>query len=243
MPKKTTILIPARMASTRFPGKPLAPIDGIPMVVYCARNALETGLDVFVCTDTKEVESVCKLYKIPSILTPEFNTGTDRVAYAVDKIETDYVINLQGDEPLINSKSLNLFIEKLHELDLDSNQIITGISYVHSEEAFDPNIVKCALVKNDSSILYFSRKPLLNLAEESKIPPYIKQLGLYGMTKNILKEFASLPQGDLEKSERVELLRWIENGRKIIGFVIEQKTLSVDTPQDLVDALEIIYKN
>ena len=242
MQKRTTILIPARMASTRFPGKPLAPIDGTPMVVYCAKNAIETGFDVFVCTDTKEVASVCDLYEIPSILTPEFNTGTDRVAYAVDKIETDYVINLQGDEPLINSKSLNLFIKMLHSLNLESNQIITGISYVNSDEAFDPNIVKCALIRKDSSIQYFSRKPLLNSTNDSKIPPYIKQLGLYGMTKNTLKEFASLPQGDLEKSEKVELLRWIENCRKVKGCVLEQKTVSVDTPEDLVDALELIYK-
>ena len=242
MSKKTTIFIPARMASTRFPGKPLAPIDGIPMVIYCARNAIETGLEVFVCTDTKEVKSVCDLYGISSILTPEFNTGTDRIAYAVNDIETDYVINLQGDEPLINAKSLNSLIKKLNSLDLDSEDIISGISYVNSEEAFDPNIVKCAFLSKKSTIQYFSRKPLLNFPEKSKTSPYVKQIGLYGMTKNTLKVFASLPQGDLEKSEKVELLRWIENDRKVLGCVLDQKTVSVDTPQDLVDALEIIYK-
>lgn len=242
MSKKTTIFIPARMASTRFPGKPLAPIDGIPMVVYCARNAKKTGLDVFVCTDTKEVVSVCDLYGIPSILTPEFNTGTDRVAYAVDEVETDYVVNLQGDEPLINASSLSLLIKTLSSLDSESHEIVSGVSYVYSDEAFDPNVVKCALIKKDSSIQYFSRKPLLNIPGNSKNPPYLKQLGLYGMTKNTLKEFASLPQGDLEQSEKVELLRWIENGRRVLGCVIEQKTVSVDTPNDLVDALEIIYK-
>ena len=240
---KTTILIPARMASTRFPGKPLAPIDGIPMIVYCAKNAKKTGQDVFVCTDSKEVESVCSLYGIPSVLTPEFNTGTDRIAYAVDKIETDYVINLQGDEPLINSKSLNLMINKLESLGIDSKEIISGISYVNSEQAFDPNVVKCALLEKDLSIQYLSRKPLLNFPEGVDNLPYLKQRRLYGMTKNTLIRFAALAQGNLEKAEKVELLRWIENGEKIKGCIIDQKTVSVDTPQDLVNVLEIIYNN
>lgn len=242
MSRKTTILIPARMASTRFPGKPLAPIDGVPMIVYCAKNAMKTGLEVFVCTDSKEVESVCSLYDIATILTPEFNTGTDRIAFAVEKIDTDYVINLQGDEPLITSNSLNLLIKNLDSLPIDSKLIISGITYVNSEQAFDPNVVKCALIEKDLSIQYFSRKPLLNFAEGMEDLPYLKQLGLYGMTKKTLIQYSSLPQGNLEKAEKVELLRWIENGEKIKGCIIDQKTVSVDTPQDLVDALEIIYK-
>ena len=241
MNNKITILIPARMESTRFPGKPLAPIDGIPMIVFCARNALETGLDVFVCTDSKEVESVCSLYNVPSILTPEFNTGTDRIAYAVNDLETDYVINLQGDEPLINHESLRLLINQLEKLPSNSNEIISGISYVNSEQAFDPNIVKCALIQKNLSIQYFSRKPLLNFPEGKNTCSYVKQLGLYGMTKNTLKKFASMPQGDLEQAEKVELLRWLENENKIKGCIIDQQTISVDTPQDLVDALEVIY--
>ena len=241
MNNKITILIPARMESTRFPGKPLAPINGIPMIVYCARNALETGLDVYVCTDSKEVESVCSLYNVSSILTPKFNTGTDRIAYAAENLKTDYVINLQGDEPLINSQSLKILINKLENLNKNSKEIISGISYINSQEAFDPNIVKCALIKKNLSIQYFSRKPLLNFPDGEEINSYIKQLGLYAMTKETLKEFATLTQGDLEKAERVELLRWLEYGNKIRGCVIDQKTISVDTPQDLVDALEVIY--
>ena len=116
------------------------------MVVYCAKNAIETGLDVYVCTDSKEIESVCSLYSVPSILTPQFNTGTDRISYAANNIETDYVINLQGDEPLINAQSLQLLINLLENLESNSKEIISGISYVNSEEAFDPNIFKCALV-------------------------------------------------------------------------------------------------
>ncbi len=241
MKNKITILIPARMESSRFPGKPLAPINGIPMIVYCAKNALETGLDVYVCTDSKEVESVCSLYNVSSILTPKFNTGTDRIAYAVKELDTDYVINLQGDEPLINPQSIKLLISNLENLNLDSKEIISGVSYVNSEQAFDPNIVKCALIQKDLSIQYFSRKPLLNFPNGEESNSYVKQLGLYGMTKVTLKEFALLEQGNLEKAEKVELLRWLENGHKVKGCIIDQETISVDTPQDLVDALDAIY--
>ena len=79
---KTIGLIPARMGSTRFPGKPLAPIDGIPMIVYCARNAIKTGLEVYVCTDSEEIMAVCALYKVKAIITPDCETGTDRIAIA-----------------------------------------------------------------------------------------------------------------------------------------------------------------
>ena len=93
---KTAIFIPARMGSTRFPGKPLAPIDGIPMIVYCARNALKTGLEVYVCTDSEEIMAVCSLYKIKAIITPHCETGTDRIAIAAKNMGLSYVINLQG---------------------------------------------------------------------------------------------------------------------------------------------------
>ena len=105
---KTAIFIPARMESTRFPGKPLAPIDGIPMIVYCARNAIKTGLEVYVCTDSEEIMAVCSLYNIKAIITPYCETGTDRIAIAAKNMGLSYVINLQGDEPLIDCDSINM---------------------------------------------------------------------------------------------------------------------------------------
>lgn len=235
-----SILIPARMASTRFPGKPLAPIEGIPMVVYCARNAIKTGLDVIVCTDSREINSVCELYKIKSILTPEFNTGTDRIAWACDQIKSEYIINLQGDEPLISSDSIKKIINSLSDLETNKKLILNGITPVNSEEAFDPNNVKCAIIEENKKILYFSRKPLLNSYCIKNGDSYFKQLGLYAMSKNNLKRFASLSQSNLEKSERVELLRWIENGNDIKACIINKKSISVDTPQDLVSVIEKI---
>ena len=241
MKSETKILIPARMASTRFPGKPLAPIEGIPMVVYCARNARETGLDVFVCTDSQEIHSVCNLYDIKSIVTPEFNTGTDRIAWASKQVNAKFLINLQGDEPLITKDSINRIISMLPDLETDENLILNGITPVKSEEAFDPNNVKCAIIKDNNKVLYFSRKPLLNSEDSNpNEAQYYKQLGLYAMSCNTLKRFAALTQSNLEKSEKVELLRWIENGNYIKACIINKETISVDTPQDLVNVIEKI---
>lgn len=240
---KTAILIPARMGSSRFPGKPLAPIEGIPMVIYCAKNAIETGLDVFVCTDSEEIMAVCSLYNVKSILTPECATGTDRIAMATKEMNLDYVINLQGDEPLIKSQSLNEIIKMLPDLKKKENVIINGVTEINSEEAFDPNNVKCALINNHSTIQYLSRKPLLNSEEDSNKPKYFKQLGLYAMSIINLQKFANMPKGALEAAERVELLRWIENKNELIACHIKNQTISVDTPNDLVKVLNKINEN
>ncbi len=240
MDKKVTILIPARMSSTRFPGKPLAPIEGVPMVVYCARNALKTNLEVFVCTDSKEIYSVCNLYNIKAIMTPACNTGTDRIAIACDQLETDYIINLQGDEPLIDYQSINKLIKNINLLDQNDDLIINGITGISSEEAFDPNNVKCAIIQEKEKVLYFSRKPLLNKSEDENGNNYFKQVGLYSMSVKNLKKFASLPQSNLEKAEKVEMLRWLENGYSIKACLLDCKNISVDTPSDLVEVISRI---
>ncbi len=233
-----TILIPARMESSRFPGKPLAPIEGLPMIVYCAKNAIDTGLKTYVCTDSKEIKTVCDLYNIKSFLTQEFNTGTDRIASVIEKINCEYVINLQGDEPLIDTNSLNNFINEMKILEQEDDLIISGVSSVKSEQAFDPNNVKCAILQKSNYIQYFSRKPLLNSDETSNLSSYYKQLGLYGMSKESLKKFTSMKQGTLELAEKVELMRWLEDRNKIYAAIIDCDSISVDTPQDLVDVIE-----
>ena len=240
MKNKITILIPARMSSTRFPGKPLAPIEGLPMVVYCARNAIKTNLEVIVCTDSKEIFSVCDLYNIKSIMTPECNTGTDRLAIASKQLETDYIINLQGDEPLIDHNAINKLVDDIPLLSKNDNLIINGITKINSEEAFDPNNVKCAIIQEKERVLYFSRKPLLNKIEKEEGKNYFKQIGLYAMTVKNLQKFASLPQSNLEKAESVEMLRWLENGYSIKSCLLDCKNVSVDTPQDLVEVIERI---
>ena len=212
-------MIPARMGSTRFFGKPLELVSGIPMVVYCAKNAEETGLGVYVCTDSKDIQTTCDSYNIKSILTPECATGTDRVNIAMNEIDSKFVINLQGDEPLITSKLLNKIIEMIPVLVNFEDKIITGVEPI--EDPYDVNDVKCVLIGH--KVHYFSRHPISNY----------KQVGVYAMSKSNLKRFASLPQGELEKREKVELLRWIENGFDVLGCDLNSNTISVDIPSDL----------
>ena len=240
MNNKTAIFIPARMSSTRFPGKPLAPIEGIPMVIYCAKNAIKTGLNVFVCTDSEEIMAVCSLYNVNSILTPECPTGTDRIAKAVKDLNLEYIINLQGDEPLIDSKSLEEIVSMIPILKEKENTIINGVAPINSEEAFDPNNVKCALINNYSKIQYLSRKPLLNNIDEEKKISYFKQLGLYAMSIKNLHRFSNMKKGELEAAEKVELLRWIENGFELKACLINKETISIDTPNDLVKAINLV---
>ena len=242
MNSKITILIPARMESTRFPGKPLAPIDGIPMIVYCAKNAISTGLETFVCTDSKEIQAVCDLYSIKSILTKKHATGTDRIAEAMKAIDSDFFINLQGDEPLIESESLNHLINMIPLLEDEEDTIITCVSRIDSKAAFDPTNVKCAIIKKSNRVQYFSRKPLLNSSSEDENDCYFKQIGVYALSRKNLQKFSSLIQGELEKAEKVELLRWLENGKKIAYCLFNKPSISVDTPQNLVEVLSFLSK-
>lgn len=233
MNDKLGILIPARMESVRFPGKPLSPIGGIPMVIYCAENAKKTGYPTYVCTDSKDILSVCKLHNVSCIETPRFNTGTDRVAWSAKELELDYIVNLQGDEPLITDLYLNLFISEFLDSQSESSKIQCGVTKIDPKEAFDPNNVKCAISFELNKILYFSRKPLLNSNDKANLEPYYKQIGLYGMNFRNLQIFTSLEQGKLELCENVELLRWIENDKLINPCLLDVKNISVDSPADL----------
>lgn len=235
MNSRAVILIPARMESTRFPGKPLAPIQGTPLVVFCAKNAKATGLDTIVCTDSEEIKTVCDYHDVRSIVTPECNTGTDRIAWCAAQLEYDFFINLQGDEPLITNIDLQHFHEVVVSSKLDQDTIFTGVSRVGSDLAFDPNNVKCVM-KEDMSVLYFSRKPLKSLNDNDR--PYYKQLGLYGMRKNTLLNFSAMNQSALELIEKVELQRWVEAGRLVKGCDLNVDSISVDTPSDFVAVLE-----
>ena len=225
------------MESSRFPGKPLAPINGIPLVVYCAQNAQRTGYYTLVCTDSDEILSVCKFHNVAAIKTPSCNTGTDRIAWSANTLNSEYLINLQGDEPLVTADILIDFIDKCNQFNIFNDVIYTGVASVSSESAFDPNNVKCALNEN-GEVLYMSRKPLLSSSNPEK--PYFKQTGLYAMSKSTLLDFSRLKQSQLEILEKVELLRWIEAGNIVYGCNQDITSISVDTPFDFIQVLDIL---
>ena len=238
---RIAVLIPCRMESLRFPGKPLAPIHGIPMVVRCAQNAIKSGYKSYICTDSRIVEQSAKLYGMPVMLTPKFETGTDRVAWASTKIAAELIINLQGDEPLVNGEAINKFGEQCIKNCVDDSTILNGVCILDPSKAFDPNNVKVAAGES-GRIVYLSRKAVKSFDSEHGLC-YVKQIGLYGFTKSALDKFSRMAQSPLEKSEKVEMLRWIESGNALLSCSLDCASVSVDTPEDLVEAEQILINS
>jgi len=234
---KPVVLIPARMESIRFPGKPLAPILGLPMVIYCAQNAVSSGYATFICTDSQIIIEAAKNYGIETIKTPSFLTGTDRINWASKQIDAEYLINLQGDEPLINSEAIIEIGNNLINTKNNLNCIFNGLIDMDNESAYDPNIVK-AVVRLDKTIAYLSRKAIRNNSQS--VACYIKQLGLYAFHKTALDSFSKLEQSPLELSEKIEMLRWIDNSKDLIAVKLNTRSVSVDTPEDLLQVEKML---
>jgi 3-deoxy-manno-octulosonate cytidylyltransferase (CMP-KDO synthetase) len=227
------------MESTRFPGKPLAPLAGMPMVMHCAKNATEAGFDTYICSDSEVIEKSASLYGYDVIRTPDFKTGTDRVKWACDRLHNEIIVNLQGDEPLITPKALKEFGFAAVEILKDKDCILNGLAVLHNSKAFDVNNVK-AVTSSSGRILYLSRKAIKSTSSKDAQDRYTKQLGLYAFSREALGRFSQIQQSGLEKAENIEMLRWIEADLTLIGIRLDTPSVSVDTPEDLAEA-EILY--
>ena len=227
------IIIPARLASTRFPQKILYPIDGIPMVVRTALQAAKVD-NVVIATDDKKVVEVVKQYGFEAVLTSkQHESGTDRVNEAaailgLDEHET--IINVQGDEPYIEPEVIRSVYELTNSFKNES-QILLCSAYkkVYRLEE-DPNSVKVVL-NASSHALYFSRSLIPYPREE--IESVNIHLGIYGYTRAKLKRFCSLVQAPLEKIEKLEQLRALYHGYSIAMTEVQSQSIGIDTPQDL----------
>lgn len=239
-------IIPARFASSRFPGKPLAEIHGKPMIrrVYeQASKALET---VYVATDDERIFNAVKEFGGKVVMTSALHkSGTDRCAEAAVLAEReqsahyDVVLNVQGDEPFIEPVQLEL----LKSCFSDRNtQIATLVKKVTSkDELFDPNRPK-VVVSGRQEALYFSRSaiPYIRNAEHDSwlnAHEFFIHIGLYGFRRDVLPEITALPQSPLELAESLEQLRWIENGYRIAVRLTTYESFGVDTPEDLLKLL------
>ena len=225
-------LIPARWDSTRFEGKPIALIKGQTMIqrVY-ERAKLSKHLDVVVVlTDDVRIRNEVERFDGKCLMiTDECATGTDRVALAVDSPfkDADIYVNIQGDEPLINPAAIDTLIDQFDD------SIGVANAYTTIEETYklhDNNVVKVVLDKS-SNALYYSRWPI-PYNQKDNIIPY-QQLGLYAFNRSMLQKFLILPRGTLERSEGVEMLRYLENGYNVKMVEVDDEGLSVDTPEDL----------
>jgi len=235
-------IIPARYASTRFPGKPLADINGKPMIQRVYEQTLSAIKDVWVATDDVRIKEVVESFGGNVIMTsPDHQSGTDRIAEAATKIiakssvQYDVIINIQGDEPFIQAEQIDA-VKKCFEK--DSTQIATLVKRISEEsEIFDPNKVK-AIISKDKKALYFSRSPipyLRGIEKEAWLEKgtYYKHIGMYAYQLNVLMEVTKLEQSSLELSESLEQLRWLENGYWIQTEITEHESIGIDTLEDL----------
>ena len=243
MPNKTIILIPARYGSTRFPGKPLAVLGGVPVVEHVARAALCTraARPVYVATDDERIADVVRAAFSPAdialVMTGECRTGTDRLAQAVralfgDAIENVIVVNVQGDEPFINPHHVDLLIDAMQD---EALQMATLATLLPANLLSDPNVVKVVCAQNGDA-LYFSRLPI-PASRDGESVPRLRHLGVYAYRAPWLLKMADLPSTPLENSENLEQLRALENGVPIRVVVVDDVIdIAIDTPEDLVRA-------
>lgn len=252
------IIIPARLGATRLPDKPLADIHGHPMISLTARRGLESGIsDVYVACDDKRIVSALKNEDVQTIMTSDTHkSGSDRVFEAVEKIDStgrfDIVINLQGDLPLIDPDVIK---SVLHVFEVcPKADISTAVTVIADEnEKIDPHVVKAVLTQASSNknnekasslrssvdayqALYFTRAP----APYGEGEMY-HHIGIYAYRREALKRFVNLPQSPLEKQEKLEQLRAIENGMNIYASVVDSVPIGVDTQEDLEKVRSIMF--
>ena len=238
-------LIPARYASTRFPGKPLALLNGKAVIQHVYEQVAKVLDAVYVATDDERIYNKVLAFGGKAVMTStEHHSGTDRIEEALEKVGGDFdvVVNIQGDEPFIAQSQ----IETLCQCFVDkATQIATlGKPFECIEAAENPNSPKI-VVDNRGYALYFSRSiiPFVRGTERqdwlSKYP-FLKHLGIYAYRTNVLKEITKLPQSSLELAESLEQLRWLQNGYRIKVGLTDVETVGIDTPDDLQRAEEFI---
>ncbi len=242
-------IIPARYGSTRFPGKALALLAGKPMIQHVYEQTLKASLisRAIVATDDRRIADVIHQMGGEAIMTSTAHeTGTDRLAEVAHGLEADIIVNVQGDEPLINPVMIDQAIEPfLYSNDLKMSTLKSRVKCLH--DFLSPNVVK-VVTDNAGYALYFSRSPLpffrdrwQDLKDDAfasgKLLCY-KHVGLYVFQRDFLLEYAAMPQTFLELSEKLEQLRALENGIRIRVVETEFESLGIDTPEDLNKAKE-----
>lgn len=239
---KIVAVIPARYNSTRFPGKLMEILGNKTVISTTYENVVETGLfdEVFVATDSEIIFNEITRNGGKAVMTGEHETGSDRIAEAVENIDCEIVINVQGDEPFLKKEPLKQLI------DVFSNDVKKEISLAslkiqleESEEIQNPNNVK-VITDNNGFALYFSRSVIPFHRELSYNVKYYKHIGVYAFRKEALIRFSSLEMTPLEISEKIECIRYLENGMKIKLIETDFIGVGIDTPEDLEKAKKLI---
>jgi len=239
---KTIGVIPARWASKRFEGKVLADINGKPMIQHVWERSRKSKCldDLIIACDDARVLKAAEQFGAKAVLTDaDHASGTDRIVEAVEPLDGDIIVNIQGDEPLICPTVIDALVKIL--IDEPSCSMCTAIKVIdHKEELEDPNVVK-VVIDGEMNALYFSRSPIPHNRDKNDEIITYKHLGIYAYQKEFLLSYRNLPKSNLEIAEQLEQLRALEYGYKIKTVITDVDTIGVDTPEDLKQ-VELLLK-
>ena len=237
---KSIGVIPARYQSSRFPGKPVAMINGKPMIWYVYNQAVKVKAfdEVMVATDSKIIFDTCVEYDIKVVLTKNTHpTGTDRLGEVAKMTDADFYVNIQGDEPLIEPETIQSIID--YKMKYPEVEVINSMTDLGEKEDVNaPSIVKVAATAN-GDLLYLSRAPIPKSKKDDKVN-YKRHLGLYGLSKEALLFFSNAQRGYLEAIEDVEMLRFLENGYRIKIVSVNSCSIGVDLKEDIAKVEAIL---
>ena len=240
-----TAIIPARYATTRFPGKPLALLGNKPVIQHVYEQASSVLSDVWVATDDDRIREAVEKFGGRVVMTrADHKSGTDRIEEAAEKTGTqaDVVINIQGDEPFVQPSQIKTLMQLFDNADTQIGTL--GKHFENIEAVNNPNSPKIVTDKQGFA-LYFSRSviPYIRGVQDNEWLshfPFLKHLGLYAYRREVLHEITQLPQSSLEIAESLEQLRWLENGYRIRVGLTDVETVGIDTPEDLQRAEEFL---
>jgi len=242
---KVVAMIPARYGATRFPGKLMADLGGKPVILRTYLATLATGLfdEVYVVTDSQIIKEAVEKGGGKALMSQrEHECGTDRIAEAVENLEVDIVVNVQGDEPFVKKEPLMAVIDVFKGADSERIDLASLMQEITDwKDITDPNYVKVIVDQNDFA-LYFSRSPIPYPRDKDAGARYFEHIGVYAFRKKAILDFYRLPMRSLEATEKVECIRFLEYGKNIKMVETQYMGIEIDTPEDLEKAQKYVDK-
>ncbi len=240
---RTIAMIPARFEASRFPGKLMHDLEGKPVIIRTYEAAISTGLfdEVYVVTDSEAIKEAVEQASGKVIMSiAEHNCGSDRIAEAVQDLDIDIVVNVQGDEPFTNEEDMRNVLQVFYEEGAEHIDLASLMTPMFDQtEIENPNNVK-VIVDQNNFALYFSRAPIPYPRDQDIKVTYYKHKGIYAFRKEAVLDFARLPMRNLEASEKIEAIRYLEYGKRIKMVHSDSPAIGIDTPQDLEEARAIL---
>ncbi|HNF47396.1 MAG TPA: 3-deoxy-manno-octulosonate cytidylyltransferase [Chitinophagaceae bacterium] len=237
---KKIAMIPARYAATRFPGKLMQLLNGKPVIRLTYENTVATGLfdEVIVVTDSEEILTEINASGGVAVMSiNRHESGSDRIAEAAASIDADIIVNVQGDTPFVKKAPLEKLLQQFDESSVQVASMMQAISSL--DDIMDPNFVKVAVDKNNNS-LFFSRSVIPYPRDRNYPTVYYEHIGVYAFRKNALLQFTQWPITPLEAAEKIECLRYLENGISLRMVLVDYMGVEIDTPEDLDRAAKLI---